>query len=144
MDQGARARADSILDNWLIGEFPKVVWVLPAEVRRAARQAPGLVVPPDQIATEALPRRVPAEIGEPLRAQLRQLTAIATGGRYILVPAMLTFVPGSAGTGEARLIVTLCDIRAGTIAWTATLTGEGDTPWLALEGAAHQLVAASP
>jgi hypothetical protein len=41
-------------------------------------------------------------------------------------------------------MVTLCDIRAGTIAWTATLTGEGDTPWLALEGAAHQLVAASP
>jgi hypothetical protein len=141
---GARAHADSILDNWLVEEFPKVVWVLPAEVRRAAQQAPGLVVGPDQVATEALPRRMETPIGEPMRAQLRQLTAIATGGRYILVPVALAFVAGSAGTGQARLVVTLCDIRAGVVAWSATLAGDGDTPWQALEGAARQLISPAP
>ena len=136
----ARGRVDSMLVALLNGRFSQVLWVPPEALRRAASQAPTLTGP-DRMSTLLLQTHALTTIADPLASQMRELTAVATGGRYALVPVNLWFARNREGRGTANIVVALADIRLRAVSWSATLTGAGDTPWQALDAALRRLTA---
>ncbi len=129
--------ADSLLAAALTERTPEVTWVLPAELRRVARGAPGFLIDPDRMATATLRHNL-ATIPDPLRSQMRSLTG-AVGDRLSLVPASLLFFLEEDGTGRAELTVVLADVRLGDIWWRSVVTGNGADPWTALRKALETL-----
>lgn len=159
--RAALARADSVLGTLLQARAPEVTWVLPDELRRAARRAPGIAPNPDQMGTAILLRRTkqdPEMVPDPLRNELRTLTALAGsgGGRYALVPAGLvyrrtveqsngrTVTPGPLGRATAELTVVMVDVRTGRVGFRTVARGEGDDPWTALTRAVKSLTPGLP
>ncbi len=155
----ALAKADSVLGTLLKTRAPEVTWVLPDELRRAARRAPGIAPDPDQMGTAVLFRAPKLElVPDPLRGELRTLAALAGsgGGRYALVPAGLIFrpserggageaaAPGPHGAGSAELTVVMVDVRTGHIGFRTVARGEGDDPWAALTRAVKSLTPGLP
>lgn len=156
----ALTRADSIIGALLTARAPEVIWVLPDELRRAARRAPGFAPDPDRMGTAILFRAGNLRIvPDPLRNELRTLTALAGsgGGRYALVPAGLIFTrphspasgvaPAGGGPqprGRAELTVLLVDVRTGQIGFRTVARGEGDDPWTALVRAVKSLTPGLP
>lgn len=125
-----RRRVDSILFAIVKQQAPEVIWVNADAVRRAAEQAPGLLTSPDQLATSQLKIHALSTIPEPLRAQLRQLTGVAAGGRYALIPAELRFVWDATNQrASADFTIVLADVRLGAVSWSNTMRGWGATPW---------------
>jgi hypothetical protein len=139
--------------------------VLPDELRRVARRAPGIAPPPDQMGTAMLfhpTKQQPEMVPDPLRSELRTLAALAGGGRYALVPAGLTYRratapaggPGSVGAqhaaplpravATAELTVVLVDVRTGRVGFRTVARGEGDDPWTALTRAVKSLTPGLP
>ncbi len=139
----ALARADSLLAALLTERVPEVTWILPAELRRAAARAPGLLPDPDKLSTAILRTGEERRIPDPLRSQLRNLTGMA-GDRYAFVPAGLVFVPGDTLAGRAELTVAIADVRMGLVQWRTVARAEGDDPWVALQRAMAQLVPELP
>lgn len=131
-------RADSVLGAELLARAPEVSWVLPDELRRAARRGQPLLTDPDQMATALLRSPDLTVVPDPLRSQIRALTAVA-GDRYALVPASLVFIPDEAGRGRAELTVVLIDVRTGVIGWRTVARGVGAAPWEALKAALKSL-----
>ena len=153
--RAALTRADSIIGALLTARSPEVSWVLPDELRRAARRAPGVAPDPDRLGTALLYRAPNVQtVPDPLRSELRTLAALAGpgGGRYALVPAGLVFrlpssqagPPPSAGHGTAELTVLIADVRTGVIGFRTVARGEGDDPWSALERAMKSLTPGLP
>ncbi len=154
------SRCDSILDALLKARAPEVSWVLPDELRRAARRAPGIAPDPDQMGTALLRAVNISTVPDPLRSQLRTLTALAGagGGRFALVPAALVFrrtggqAAGRTGygavrerpEGRAELSVVLVDVRTGKVGWRTMAWGDGDDPWAALTRAVKGLTPGLP
>lgn len=141
--EAALATADSMIADALAQRAPEIAWVLPDALRRAARQAPGMLTPPDQMGTAVLrdPRfdRVP----DPLRSDLRLLTG-AAGDRLALIPASLIFRSDSSGSGRAELSLVIVDVRTGQITWRSVARGVGDGPWDALAGALESVLPIIP
>jgi len=110
--RAALAKSDSVIGTLLTTRAPEVTWLLPDELRRAARRAPGIAPDPDQMGTAILLRGGGREeiVPDPLRHELRTLAALvgAGGGRFVLVPAGLVFrrtggpADGRTGGGAAR------------------------------------------
>jgi hypothetical protein len=169
--RAALARADSIVGALLVARAPEVTWVLPAELRRAARRAPGIAPDPDRLGTAILFRGGELEVlPDPLRSELRTLAALAGAGgsRYALVPAGLVFrragaageagaagaagraaaaaaaAAASASGGVAELTVVIADVRTGRIGFRTVARGEGDDPWTALVHAVKNLTPGMP
>jgi len=156
--RAALARADSIMGALLVARAPEVTWVLPAELRRAARRAPGIAPDPDRMGTAILFRGGELDVlPDPLRSELRTLAALAGAGgsRYALVPAGLVFrraqaaagaagAGGAAGGGVAELTVVIADVRTGRIGFRTVARGEGDDPWTALVHAVKNLTPGMP
>ena len=157
------AKADSVFGALLQARAPEVSWVLPDELRRAARRAPGIAPDPDQMGTAILLRGGKLEVvPDPLRSELRTLAALAGsgGGRYALIPAGLiyrrTVVPDCRGTAcraptapgapvaTAELTVVMVDVRTGRIGFRTVARGEGDDPWTALTRAVKSLTPGLP
>ena len=86
--------ADSLIGEAFTGRAPEVRWVLPPELRKAARRSPGIVGDPDQMGQAMLRSPKLKDIPDPLRSSLRNLMAVV-GGRAVMVPASLGF--GAAG-----------------------------------------------
>jgi hypothetical protein len=139
----ALAHADSLLGALLVERSPEVTWALPAKLRRAAEQAPGMLTNPDQMATSLLRGSLMDQIPDPLRAQMRQLTAIVNA-RYALVPASLLFVKAPSGLGRAELTLVMADVRTGLIGYRTVATAEAADPWTALRLAIKSLVPGLP
>lgn len=139
----ALRRADSLIAGFVQERAPEVVWVLPDELRRAARRAPGMLTQPDLMGTAILRGGNSKGVPDPLRSQMRALTGVA-GERYALVPASVVFVPGRNGAGRAELTVAITDVRRGLIEWRTTAWGEGTDPWEALWQALTTLVPGLP
>ena len=107
--RAALAKSDSVIGTLLTTRAPEVTWLLPDELRRAARRAPGIAPDPDQMGTAILLRGGGREeiVPDPLRHELRTLAALvgAGGGRFVLVPAGLVFRrtggPADGRTGGA-------------------------------------------
>jgi hypothetical protein len=151
------AKSDSIIGTLLTTRAPEVTWVLPAELRRAARRAPGIAPAPDQMGTAILFRptkQQPEQVPDPLRSELRTLAALVGGGRYALIPAGLTFrrtlrpADGRAEsqhpTATAELTVVLADVRTGRVGFRTVARGDGDDPWSALTRAMKSLTPGLP
>ena len=133
-------RADSLISALLPTRTPEVNWVLPDELRREARRAPGIATDPDQLGTAVLRAENMTEVLDPLREQLRTLGALS-GARYVVAPAAVVFRPAGPGVGTAELSVVLVDVRLGKIDWRTVARGEGRDPWTAL---AHAVKALTP
>jgi hypothetical protein len=158
--RAALARADSIVGALLVARAPEVTWVLPAELRRAARRAPGIAPDPDRMGTAILFRGGELDVvPDPLRSELRTLAALAGAGgsRYALVPAGLVFrrpggaagaaaAAGASGAsgGVAELTVVIADVRTGRIGFRTVARGAGDDPWTALVHAVKNLTPGMP
>lgn len=153
------AKCDSIIGTLLKARAPEVTWVLPDELRRVARRAPGIAPAPDQMGTALLfhPTKQQLEmVPDPLRSELRTLAALVGGGRYALVPAALTYrrtvgrpdgrtvASGPPMGATAELTVVLVDVRTGRVGFRTVARGEGDDPWTALTRAVKSLTPGLP
>lgn len=130
----ALQRTDSLLAEMLLGRAPEVHWVLPPELRKIARRAPGMVTDPDQMGQAMMRAPNLNRMPDPLRSYLRSLSAIA-GGRVVLIPAALGFSRDAAGVTHANLSIVLGDSRTGNVLWRSVAAGTGSTPDLALNAA---------
>jgi len=135
----AKQRADSVLAEFLLERAPEIEWVLPAALRKAAAQAPGVLTDPDRMGTALLRAPGIEQIPDPLRSQMRNLIGVAAD-RYALVPAAVSFVPTPEGRGSAEITFSLADARFGIITWYTVAIGEGETPWAAMWNALRPLV----
>ena len=138
-DHPARlAWADSIVGATLQMRGPEVSWVLPAELRRTAKRAPGLMTDPDRMGQAMLRDDGFKKVPDPLRSYLRALTAM-NDSRHIFVPASVRFVPVPDGA-RVEVTVVLVDSRNGEILWRSHPVGNGPTAAAALtEAIAHIL-----
>jgi hypothetical protein len=125
--------ADSIIGSALTVRGPEVKWVLPAELRRIARRAPTVAPDPDRMG-QSIMRAKMEDVPDPLRGQLRSLMAIV-GGRMVLVPAALSFLPEPTGEIRAELALTMADTRSGKVLWRTVAWAVGPTPARALSAA---------
>ena len=135
-------KADSLIAVLLTERAPEVTWILPEELRRAARRAPGMLANPDQIGT-ALLRNAFETIPDPLRSQLRTLNGVA-GGRHALIPASLVFFSDDDTEGRAELTLAIVDVRTARVVWRTVAKGTGSDPWDALWAALRSLVPGLP
>ncbi|HKW40638.1 MAG TPA: hypothetical protein VJN39_05260 [Gemmatimonadales bacterium] len=161
------ARCDSVIGTLLVARAPEVTWLLPGELRRAARRAPGIAPNPDQMGSAILlhgTKREPEVVPDPLRSELRTLAALAGGGggRYALVPAGLVFKrtggqarsgmsaeqptgrPSDRPTATAELTVVMVDVRTGRVDFRTVARGEGADPWTGLTRAVKSLTPGVP
>lgn len=136
-------RADSIIGALLTERSPEVTWVLPADLRRAAARAPGLLTNPDQMGTAILRSPGIDQIPDPLRSQMRSLNGVAAD-RYALIPTALVFTRTPDGRGQAELMLVMGDVRTGVLPWRTVARGEGDDPWEALRVAFKTLTPGLP
>jgi hypothetical protein len=113
---------------------PEVKWVLPRELRKAARRAPTLALDPDRMGQSVLRSAELKDVPDPLRSNLRSLMALV-GGRYVMVPAALSFEPDASGLIRAELSLALADTRTGKVFWRTVAWGLGATPTRALSAA---------
>ncbi|MES2305724.1 MAG: hypothetical protein V4558_09455 [Gemmatimonadota bacterium] len=132
------AWADSIVAATLQLRGPEVTWVLPAELRRVAKRAPGLVTDPDRMGQAMLRNDGFNRTPDPLRSYLRSLSAM-TDSRDILVPAAVRFVPAASGA-KVEVTLVLVDSRNGQVLFRSHPVGAGATAAEALTAAiAHIL-----
>ncbi|HVX88303.1 MAG TPA: hypothetical protein VG940_05195 [Gemmatimonadales bacterium] len=124
---GSRAKvlpwADSLISEALLGRAPEVTWVVPAELRRAARRAVGFATDPDHMGHAILRDPLFKVVPDPLRSQIRTLVALVDA-RYALVPASLVFLQEPAGV-KAELNLVIVDARTGTPGWRSVAAGSG-------------------
>ena len=132
--RAALARTDSLIAETLQSRGPEVHWVLPPELRRMARRAPGMLTDPDQMGQAMMRAPQLNRLPDPLRSSLRTLVAIA-GGRAVFIPAALGFGRDSLGQVHASLSLVLADARNGNVLWRSLATGAGTTPDAALNAA---------
>lgn len=126
--------ADSLIGDAFVGRAPEVKWVLPPELRKIARRAPGIVGDPDQMGQALLRAPKIKDVPDPLRASLRNLMAVV-GGRVVMVPAALGFTPDTTGRVRAELSLVAADTRSGKVVWRSLALGLGPTPAAALAAA---------
>ena len=131
--------ADSIIGDAFTGRAPEVKWVLPPELRKVARRAPGIVGDPDAMGQAALRSGSMKDIPDPLRSSLRNLSAVV-GGRVAMVPAALSFSREVDGQIRADLALVGADTRSGKVIWRSTPAGHGAAPPQALEAALAQVL----
>jgi hypothetical protein len=137
--EAALRTADSVIATFLTERAPEVDWVLPEALRRAAAQAPGMLPDPDHLGTAVLRGDKVERVPDPLRSELRNLTAVAAD-RHAAVPASLVFLQNPDGSARAELALVLVDVRVGTVWFRTVASGEGDGPWSALWNAMKTLV----
>ncbi|HXG45287.1 MAG TPA: hypothetical protein VNJ71_11075 [Gemmatimonadales bacterium] len=130
----ALAWADSSVGVALQLRAPEVKWILPPELRKIARRAPGVAPDPDRMGQAVMRAQNLKDVPDPLRGHLRSLAAL-TGGRFALVPASLGFLKDPSGGIRAELALVLADTRTGKVAWRSLAWGVGATPARALAAA---------
>ena len=134
-DRSASTRwVDSLFGEGLMLRAPEVNWKLPAQMRSLARRAPGIAADPDYMGQAALRNPEMDKVPDPLISNLRTLMAIA-GGRYVLVPAALSFQHDSTGAVETHMNVAGVDTRLGTVVFHTYIVASGATPAAAIDSA---------
>jgi hypothetical protein len=118
--------ADSVLADVLLSRGPEVSWVLPPELRAAARRAPGTVTDPDRMGQALMRSRGIEVVPDPLRSYLRGLTAM-TNSRMVMIPAAVRFTVDSVGAVHAETVLVLADSRNGAVVWRSQPTATAAT-----------------
>ncbi len=116
--------ADEALTNALALRSPEVAWVTPTETRRLVKRSAGLLPEAERLGQVMLLRNGAKTLPDPLRANLRTLSAMG-GGRYALVPGGLVLRPDTAGTTRAVLTMIVGDPRTGEVLWRTHAYGRG-------------------
>jgi len=143
------ARADSVIGELIVGRAPEVNWIPPHELRSTARRAIGIATEPDQMGTAVLRAEKLDAVPDPLRTQLRSLSALA-GARFAVIPAALIYKRRVVGRTEGRLEATaeltivMVDVRLGRVVWRTVARGLGADPWTSLTGAVKALTPGVP
>ena len=106
-------------------------WVLPEQVVRSARRNPTFASDPHALSVEPLLPRArsggaASEIADPLRSQLRAITALSEDARFVLVPVELRFerAPADPAAGRAVLHLALVDTRLAQVRWTGDVASD--------------------
>ena len=106
-------------------------WVLPEQVVRSARRNPTFASDPHALSVEPLLPRArsggaASEIADPLRSQLRAITALSEDARFVLVPVELRFerAPAGPAAGRAVLHLALVDTRLAQVRWTGDVASD--------------------
>ena len=126
---------DSLIAQAFQDRAPEVKWVWPADLRRMARRSGGLLPEPDNMGQAVMRSWGLKIVPDPLRSNLRRLTAFASGGSLVVIPASLVIRGGTDGKVYAELSVCMADVRTGRVAWRTVAPGEGDSPASALASA---------
>jgi hypothetical protein len=131
---GARAWLASLDDEIAAALADRGVtrgWVLPAQVERTARRNPTFASDPHTLAVEPIlpaAKAIDFELPDPLRSQLRAITALTEGARYVFVPVEARFEraapSGPADSGRAVLRLAIVDTRLARLAWVGELAGD--------------------
>lgn len=133
---GLLAWADSVVAELMVERAPEVRWVLPPELRRVARRSPGVLADPDQMGQAVMRQASLRTVPDPLRGYLRNMMAVAGGGRYAFIPAAIIVSPASEpGMLTARVAAVLADGRSGAVLWRTEAAASGATPGAALAAA---------
>jgi hypothetical protein len=112
------AWADSILAEHLQARGPEATWIMPDELRRVARRAPGMVVDPDRMGQSVMRYENLKRVPDPFLSSIRSMAAL-TSSRFVMIPAAVRFTQGTAGV-RAEVVLVLADSRSGEIAWRST------------------------
>jgi hypothetical protein len=140
---GVRTRvlpwADSVLGETLQMRAPEVTWVLPPELRRTARRATGLAPDPDRLGHAILRDPTFKIVPDPLRSQLRTLTALVDA-RYALVPAAAVFLREPDGRVKVEMMMVLVDTRTGNPGWHSLASATDSTPARAYRAALAHVI----
>ena len=123
---------DMTLGDGMQLRAPEVKWKLPDQMRSLARSAPGITADPDYMGQAALRDPQIVKVPDPMISNLRTLMAIA-GGRFVFVPASLSFQHDSAGQVEARANFVGVDTRAGDVVFRSYIVASGATPAAAMD-----------
>lgn len=126
--------ADSLVAEVLLGRGPEVAWVLPAELRRTARRAPGTVTDPDRMGQALMRASSIDRVPDPLRGYLRGLTAM-TDSRLVFIPAAVHLAADSTDGVRAEVALVLADSRNGAVVWRSRPVATGATAAAALTAA---------
>lgn len=124
--------ADSVFGEGLLLRGPEVNWKLPAQMRTIARRAPGIAADPDFMGQAVLRDPGIQKVPDPLIANMRTLMSLA-GGRFMLIPASMSFQHDSAGAVEARVNIAGVDTRLGDVVFRSYIVAYGTTPAEAME-----------
>jgi hypothetical protein len=134
---GVRVRALALADSMILdaatGRAPEVTWLGPAALRQIARRSTGLGTDPDRMGHAVLRDPTLKFVPDPLRSQIRTLTALADA-RFVLAPAAAVFLPDPAGV-RLELHLVLVDTRTGAPAWRSIATAAAATPTEAFRSA---------
>jgi hypothetical protein len=112
------AWADSILAERLQARGPEATWIMPEELRRVARRAPGMVVDPDKMGQSVMRYENLKRVPDPFLSSIRSMAAM-TSSRFVMIPAAVRFTQSAAGV-RAEVVLVLADSRSGEIAWRST------------------------
>lgn len=124
------AWADSILADGLQTHGPEANWVWPAELRRIARRAPGMVADPDRMGQSVMRYSNLKQVPDPFLSNIRALVAM-TNGRVVMIPAALRFTRSDAGV-TVHVTLVLADARSGQIPWRSDPIATAPTAGAAL------------
>lgn len=117
------AGLDADIAYFLGQEAPRVRWVLPDAVEKAAASAPALRLRPRELAVAAFHRSKVERIGEPLFTELHALGRMLDA-RLALLPYSAAYVPGTGGdAGRVELGVALIDVTDGDVLWIGAVAG---------------------
>ena len=116
---------------------PRVEWILPAEVRTAARSAPGLDVAVDRLPVRVFLQAEVRRVGDPLYGILRRLGAV-TDSQLALIPVAVQHRPpppppdslagqGEPGPGTIQVSAALIALRTGRVLWYGVEEGASGT-----------------
>jgi hypothetical protein len=130
--------ADSVIGGVLRARGPEVTWLLPEELRRVARRAPGTVSDPDRMGQAILRADGFKRVPDPLFSRLRSLSAM-TNARQIMVPAAVRFRRVPEGV-HAEVVLVLVDARNSALLWRSTPAAIAATPRAALEAAMAKIL----
>lgn len=102
---------------------PQVTWVLPAEMRRAIQESPGLEAPVDGLPVGIFSQAEVRRIGDPLFGYLRRMSALV-GSDIALIPVYSRYRAADATRPSGvEIAAAILSTRTGQVLWFGVVEG---------------------